>query len=94
MTDNSQLNRDRDSSKASAAHRSELIDRADEIRGIAAKRTCKNINDLAHELGWNMETARHANQVLSLGLPDAKLKTGPATAGRAVPKPMKKAGGK
>ena len=94
MTSREVIPANRDSSMANAAHRSELETRADEIRGIAAKRTCKNINDLAHELGWNMETARHANQVLSLGLPDAKLKTGPATAGRAVPKPVKKAGGK
>jgi hypothetical protein len=72
----------------------ELEARADEIRGIAAKRTCKTINDLAHELGWNMETARHANQVLSLGLPDSKLKTGPATAGQACPKPVKKGSAK
>ena len=94
MTDNSQLNRDRDSSKANAAHRSELETRADEIRGIAAKRTCKNINDLAHELGWNMETARHANQVLALNLPDAKLRAGPPTAGQANPKQPKKQAGK
>jgi len=89
-SDNSQLNRDRDSSKASAAHRSELETRADEIRGIAAKRTVKNINDLARELSWNMETARWANQVLSLGLGDARLQTGPRTEAKAVPKPVKR----
>ena len=71
---------------------SELIDRADELRAIAAK--CKTINEFRAATGWNMETARHAREVLGLDLPDAKLRTGPATAGRAVPKPVKKAGGK
>lgn len=71
---------------------SEIIDRADEIRGIS--QSCKTINDLARKLGWSMEVSRHARDVLGLDLPDAKLKTGPATAGRAVPKPTKKAGGK
>lgn len=71
---------------------SELEDRGDELRAIAAK--CKNINEFRAATGWNMETARHAREVLGLNLPDARLKTGPATAGRAVPKPVKKAGGK
>jgi hypothetical protein len=67
---------------------SEIETRADEIRGIA--QSCKTINDLARKLGWSMEITRHANTVLSLDLPDARLKTGPATAGRAVPKPVKR----
>jgi hypothetical protein len=71
---------------------SEIIERADEIRAIAAK--CKTLNDLAKRLGWSMEIARHANAVLGLDLPDARLKTGPATAGRAVPKPVKKGSAK
>jgi hypothetical protein len=71
---------------------SEIIERADEIRAIAAK--CKTLNDLARAFGWNMETARHAREVLGLDLPDAKLRTGPATAGQACPKPTKKQGGK
>ena len=66
---------------------SELIDRADEIRGLAQK--CKTINDLATVMVWNMETARHANQVLSLGLSDAKLQGGKRTEARSVPKPVK-----
>ena len=65
--------------------------RADEIRGVAAKPECKTINDLATAFGWNMETARHANQVLSLGLSDAKLQAGKRTEARSVPKPVKKA---
>ena len=73
---------------------SEIQTRADELRAIASKRTCKTINDLARELSWTMETARHANQVLSLGLPDSKLRTGPATAGQACPKPVKKGSAK
>jgi hypothetical protein len=71
---------------------SEIIERADEIRAIAAK--CKTLNDLAKAMFWNMETARHAREVLGLDLPDARLKTGPATAGRAVPKPVKKSSAK
>lgn len=71
---------------------SEITRRAEELRDVA--RACATLNDFARETGWTMEIARHANQALSLGLPDAKLRTGPATAGRAVPKPVKKAGGK
>lgn len=67
---------------------SEIIDRADELRAIAAK--CKTLNDLAKRLGWSMEIARHANTVLGLDLPDAKLRAGPPTAGQANPKLTKK----
>jgi hypothetical protein len=67
---------------------SEIIERADEIRGIS--QSCKTINDLAKRLGWSMEISRHANTVLSLGLADAKLQTGPAKAGQAHPKPVKR----
>jgi hypothetical protein len=67
---------------------SEIIQRADEIRGIA--QSCKTINDLAKRLGWSMEVTRHANTVLSLGLADAKLQAGKRTEARAVPKPVKK----
>lgn len=66
---------------------SELIDRADEIRGLAEK--CKTINDLAKRLGWSMEVTRHANQVLSLGLSDAKLQARKRIEAQAVPKPQK-----
>jgi len=68
---------------------SELEDRADEIRGVAAKPECKTINDLAAAFGWNMETARHCNAILSLGLADAKLQAGKRTEARSVPKPTK-----
>jgi hypothetical protein len=78
----------RDRSTAPAAHGSEIETRAEELRDIA--RACATLNDFAKATGWTMEIARHANQALSLGLPDAKLKTGPATAGRAVPKPVKR----
>jgi hypothetical protein len=71
---------------------SELEKRASEIRAVAA--TCRTINDLARKLSWTMETARYASEVLALNLPDSKLKTGPATAGQACPKPTKKQGGK
>jgi hypothetical protein len=68
---------------------SEIDQRADEIRAIAAKPSCKTINDLAKHLGWSMEVTRHANTVLGLGLADAKLRTGPRTEARSVPKPQK-----
>lgn len=72
---------------------SEIQTRATELREIAAK--CKTLNDFARELSWSMEVSRHARDVLGLDLPDARLPVGPATAGRAVPKPQsKKAGGK
>ena len=71
---------------------SELIDRADELRAIAAK--CKNINEFRAATGWNMETARHAREVLGLDLPDAKLRAGPPTVGQANPKQPKKQAGK
>lgn len=69
---------------------SELQDRAAEIRAIAHNPKCKTVNDLAKAFGWTMEIARHANQVLALNLPDAKLRAGPPTAGQANPKPTKK----
>ena len=71
---------------------SEIIDRADELRAIAAK--CKTINEFRAATGWNMETARHAREVLGLNLPDAKLRAGPPTAGQANPKQPKKQAGK
>ena len=71
---------------------SEIQTRADELRAIA--KGCKNLNEFRALTGWNMETARHAREVLGLDLPDAKLRTGPATAGQACPKPTKKQGGK
>jgi hypothetical protein len=67
---------------------SEIIERADEIRGIS--QSCKTINDLARKLGWSMEITRHANTVLSLGLADARLPQGPRTEAKAVPKPVKR----
>ena len=67
---------------------SEIIDRADEIRGIA--QSCRTINDLAKRLGWSMEIARHTRDILGLELPDAKLRTGPAKVAQAHPKPVKR----
>jgi hypothetical protein len=66
---------------------SELQDRAEELRAIAAK--CKTLNDFSAATGWNMETCRHARTVLSLDLPDAKLQAGKRTEARSVPKPQK-----
>jgi hypothetical protein len=66
---------------------SEITDRASELRALAAK--CKTINDFARATGFSMEVARHAREVLSLDLPDAKLQAGKRTEARAVPKPQK-----
>jgi hypothetical protein len=78
----------RDRSTAPAAHRSEIERRSEELRDIA--RACTNLNEFAKAVGWRMEIARHANQVLSLGLGDARLQTGPKTEAKAVPKPVKR----
>jgi hypothetical protein len=67
---------------------SEIGRRADELRDIA--RACKTLNDFAKATGFSMEVARHARDVLNLDLPDAKLRTGPRTEARSVPKPVKK----
>ena len=71
---------------------SEITRRAEELRDIA--RACKTLNDFARVTGFSMEIARHARETLGLNLPDAKLKTGPATAGQACPKPVKKGSAK
>ncbi len=94
MTSREVIPANRDSSKAGAAHGSELESRADEIRAIAAKPSCKTINDLSRLTGFNMETARHWNVELGLNLPDARLRTGPRTEAKANPKQPKKQGGK
>lgn len=78
----------RDRSTAPAVHRSEIERRADELRDVA--RACKTLNEFRAATGWNMETARHAREVLGLDLPDAKLRAGPPTAGQANPKQPKK----
>ena len=68
---------------------SELARRADEIRAVAAD--CANLIDLARKFVWPLETARHANQALELGLPEKALR--PAAKphqGVAVPKPVKR----
>ncbi len=72
--------------------KSELALRADEIREAA--KTCKTIRDLADHFRWSMEVARHANQGLSLNLPEAQLRPGPAKVAVACPKPVRKGAGK
>ena len=67
---------------------SEITRRADELRDVA--RACATLNDFARATGFSMEIARHARDVLSLDLPDAKLRDGKRTEARAVPKPVKK----
>jgi hypothetical protein len=67
---------------------SEIQTRADELRAIASK--CKTINDFARATGFSMETARWARETLGLELPDARLRAGPATEAKAVPKPVKR----
>jgi hypothetical protein len=67
---------------------SEIERRADELRDIA--RACKTLNDFAKATGFSMEIARHTRDILALNLPDARLKAGPATEARSVPKPVKR----
>jgi hypothetical protein len=67
---------------------SEIQTRADELRAIAAK--CRTLNDFARVTGFPMEIARHTRDILGLNLPDARLKAGPATEARSVPKPVKR----
>jgi len=70
----------------------ELARRADEIRDAA--KTAGTVRGLADHFRWSMETARHANQALELGLREAALRPGPRTEARAIPKPQKKGAGK
>ena len=72
---------------------SEITERANELRQIA--KGCATVTDLARKLKWNQESARAANEQLSLGLGDVKLNRGGAPReGMAVPKPTKaKSGG-
>jgi hypothetical protein len=68
---------------------SEIARRADEIREAA--KTAGTVRGLADAFRWSMESARHANQALELGLPEAALR--PAierTEGKAHPKPVKR----
>jgi hypothetical protein len=71
---------------------SELIERADELRAIAAK--CKTINDFRAATGWTMETCRHARDVLGLNLPDSAPRGGAVKLAQSCPKPAKKGAGK
>lgn len=67
----------------------ELTRRADEIRDRASK--CETVLDLARAMSWNMETARHCNTELALGLSEKALRPASAPhAGVAHPKPVKK----
>lgn len=68
---------------------SEIQSRAPEIRDRASK--CETVLDLARAMSWNMETARHCNTELGLGLAEKALRPASAPhAGVACPKPVKK----
>ena len=71
----------------------ELTRRAPEIRDRASK--CETVLDLAKAMNWNMETARHCNAELNLGLAEKALRPASAPrAGVACPKPVAKKGAK
>jgi hypothetical protein len=67
---------------------SEMAKSAADIQADATK--CATVADLARMRRWSMETARHANQALELGLREAALRPGPRIEARAIPKPVKR----
>lgn len=70
---------------------SEITDRADELRAIAAD--CDTVQDFARKLNWHMQSAHRANEVLKLGLPIIRKsgRTGPPKVAQSCPKPTGKA---
>lgn len=68
---------------------SEIEDRADELRAIAAK--CDTVQDFWKATGWtDIQAAHRANEVLKLGLPIIR-KSGrrsPPKAAQPCPKPV------
>ena len=71
---------------------SEINTRASEIKAAAASAGCRTIRDLAKLLGWPIQSASAANDQLQLGLEWIETRAAPVRqAGRANPKPVKKA---
>jgi len=68
---------------------SEITDRADELRALAA--TCDTVQDFSRKLGWHIQSAHAANAQLKLGLPIIRQsgRSGPKVA-QACPKPKGK----
>lgn len=72
---------------------SEILDRADELRAIAAK--CDTIQDFWKATGWkDIQSAHHANELLNLNLPIIRKsnRAGAPRPAQACPKPQGKAG--
>lgn len=69
---------------------SEITDRADELRAIAA--TCDTVQDFSRKLNWHIQSAHAANDQLKLGLPIIRKsgRSGPPKLAQACPKPTKK----
>jgi hypothetical protein len=69
---------------------SEITERADELRKIAAD--CDTVQDFSRKLGWHIQSAHAANDQLKLGL-DIIRKSGRSTAPKVAqpcPKPTGK----
>ncbi|MGH3055779.1 MAG: hypothetical protein ACRDL7_12470 [Gaiellaceae bacterium] len=70
---------------------SEILDRADELRALAAK--CATLQDFWKATGWrDVQAAHRANEVLKLGLPiiSNSGRTGGPKVAQACPKPVGK----
>lgn len=71
---------------------SEILDRADELRAIAAE--CETVQEFAIRLGWHIQSAHHANELLNLNLPIIRKsnRAGAPRPAQACPKPQGKPG--
>jgi len=69
---------------------SEILNRADELRTIAA--TCDTVQDFARKLGWHIQSAHAANDQLKLKLPIIRQsgRDGVRKIAQACPKPTGK----
>lgn len=71
---------------------SEIEDRAEELRALAAE--CDTVQDFANRLGWHIQSAHRANELLKLNLPIIRSagRAGKPRAAQACPKPAGKGG--
>lgn len=69
---------------------SEILDRADELRKVAED--CATVQEFAIRLGWHIQSAHSANELLKLNLPIMRktARAGAPRAAQACPKPQGK----
>lgn len=67
-----------------------ILDRADEIRAIAAE--CETVQEFSNRMGWHIQSAHRANEVLKLNLPILRGsgRSGGVRPAQACPKPQGK----